>query len=158
MSEPTYTIQELTELTGVARRTIHFYTQQGILPAPTGAGLGARYGREHFLRLKLVPVLRREGLRLDDIRERFAILSRDEMEQILESAPAALQPTLRAPSARAYGPGAARSPQSFSHYPLPAGITIVAPVDLSKPNHRKLSALLEAAARIFGPPRPPRTT
>jgi hypothetical protein len=59
-----YTIQELSELSGVQRRNIYFYTQQGILPPADGAGLGARYNQVHLLRLRAIPVLRRQGLRL----------------------------------------------------------------------------------------------
>src|SRR5919109_4051628 len=64
-----YTITELSELSGVNRRNIHFYVQQSLLPPPEGAGLGARYTDEHLLRLRAIPALRSRGLRLDEIRE-----------------------------------------------------------------------------------------
>jgi DNA-binding transcriptional MerR regulator len=146
MSDTTYTIQELTEHTGVPRRTVHFYSQQGVLPPPSGAGLGARYSEEHLLRLKLVPLLRRQGLRLDDIRERFAALSLEEMRQLLITKPApALPPVPPRPVP------ARPSPQAVSLYQLPAGITVLAPTHLTPADREKLSALLNAAAQIFGP-------
>ncbi len=147
MTDTTYTIQELTEHAGVPRRTVHFYSQQGILPPPSGAGLGARYGEEHLLRLKLVPLLRRQGLRLDDIRERFAALSLEEMRQLLSAKPSPARPPV---SPR---PAPARpSPQAFNLYQLPAGITLLVPTHLTPADREKLSALLNAAAQIFGPP------
>ena len=67
-----YTIAELSEISGVNRRNIHFYVQQGLLSPPEGAGLGARYTEEHLLRLRAIPILRNHGLRLDEIRARLA--------------------------------------------------------------------------------------
>ena len=144
MNESTYTIQELTDETGFTRRTVHFYTQQGILPPPAGAGLGARYGEAHLLRLRLVPVLRRQGLRLDAIRERFAAMSLEEMRRTLKDAS---QPAAPDPAGSSLEPLTA---QPHAHYRLPAGVTILAPAELGPADRSKLSALLEAAARIFG--------
>jgi DNA-binding transcriptional MerR regulator len=70
-----YDIGELSELSGVTRRNIHFYVQQGLLPPAEGAGLGARYSDAHLLRLKAIPLLRARGLRLDQIRERLSKLN-----------------------------------------------------------------------------------
>ena len=43
MEDTSFTIQELVDLSGVPRRNIYFYAQQGILPPPQGAGpSGAR--------------------------------------------------------------------------------------------------------------------
>jgi Ca-activated chloride channel family protein len=81
MSE--YTITELAELSAVNRRNIHFYVQQGLLPPPAGAGLGARYSDDHLLRLRAIPVLRSRGLRLDEIRERLAGISGSELAALL---------------------------------------------------------------------------
>src|SRR5437870_13829308 len=82
-----YTIGELVSLSGVNRRNIHFYVQQGLLPPPHGAGLGARYGDEHLLCLRAIPVLRNRGLRLDEIRERLAGSDARSIEACLAEAP-----------------------------------------------------------------------
>jgi DNA-binding transcriptional MerR regulator len=66
-----YTISELVERTGVTRRNIHFYIQQELLPPALGAGLGATYADEHLVRLRAIPQLRRQGKRLDEIRQLF---------------------------------------------------------------------------------------
>ena len=150
MKNEEYTIQELAEATGLSRRTIHFYTQQGVLPPAAGAGLGARYGEEHLLRLKLVPLLRRQGLKLDAIRERFAGMSLEEMRRMLSDPgssggvkPPSVRPMPVAPAG-----------QQHTHYRLPAGVSIVVPAGLRPADRRKVNSLLEAAGRIFGPGRP----
>src|SRR5512142_142842 len=96
MSSKTYDIQELVSQSGVPRRTIYFYVQQGVLPPPEGAGLAAHYSEEHLLRLRLIPVLRQQGLRLDEIRARFGQMGADEMRRLVEAHPAAAQPAARA--------------------------------------------------------------
>src|SRR5512142_645137 len=95
MSSKTYDIQELVSQSGVPRRTIYFYVQQGILPPPEGAGLAAHYGEDHLLRLQLIPRLRQQGLRLDEIRGRFANMSVDEMRGLLQASPPAPAPAAR---------------------------------------------------------------
>ena len=93
MSDPEYDIRTLIELSGVPRRTIYFYTQQGIIPPPRGAGLAARYGEVHLLRLRMIPLFRRQGLRLDDIRQRlegiFGFRRPPPAPEAVNSAPAA---------------------------------------------------------------------
>ena len=83
-----YTISELINLSGVNRRNVHFYVQQGLLPPPQGAGLGARYSDDHLLYLRAIPFLRGRGLRLDQIRERFAGANARSIEALLHEQPA----------------------------------------------------------------------
>ena len=82
-----YTIGELVSLSGVNRRNVHFYVQQGLVPPPQGAGLGARYSDEHLLCLRAIPVLRKRGLRLDEIRKRLASSTARSIEAFLAEAP-----------------------------------------------------------------------
>ncbi len=64
-----YTIQELEDVTGVPRRTIHYYVRERLIPPPARRGRGATYTDEHRQRLVLVRALRRGGnLGLDAIR------------------------------------------------------------------------------------------
>ncbi|HPH96362.1 MAG TPA: MerR family transcriptional regulator [Anaerolineaceae bacterium] len=144
MEETTYTIQELMDLTGLPRRTIHFYTQQGILPPPQGAGLGARYGEAHLLRLQAMPVLRAQGMRLDEIREAFAQSPLDEIRRVARDAPpiAAAQPALNPAG------------ELRLHYPLPGGLELVAPANASPELQARVSRLLEAARQICSDERP----
>ena len=81
-----YTITELEDLTGLNRRTIHYYTQQGVIPPPEGKGGAARYGEEHLLRLKLIKPLQESHLRLAGIREALEEMSLKEMQTLLNLA------------------------------------------------------------------------
>lgn len=81
------TITELEERSGVARRTIHFYIREGLLPSPDKPGGGARYDEEHLLRLLLIRELQSGRYRLAEIRDRLdaevAGLSRGEIRERL---------------------------------------------------------------------------
>jgi DNA-binding transcriptional MerR regulator len=160
--EQEYSIQELCDITGLPRRTIHFYTQQGLLPPPSGAGLGARYSDTHLTRLRLIPILRQRGLRLDQIRERFEQTSPDDLAGLLLPDDAAS--ATHAPMAmlnEAAAPRRLRAQQNFVHYALPGGMMLVAPAVMNSYDRHKLARLLEAAERIFSEPTlpsQPRTT
>jgi DNA-binding transcriptional MerR regulator len=149
MDSSEYTIQELSELSGVPRRNIHFYTQQGILPPPQGAGLGARYTQLHLLRLRSLPILRSQGLRLDQIRQRLETTDPAELQALVA------QPQPANPAIHPVFPPQPTG-ESYTHYRLPAGISLVAPANLSFEDRRRLEALLQAARTLFqpGPVRP----
>lgn len=66
--EPRFSIQDLADLADVSRRTVRYYVQEGLLPAPLGVGRGRHYGREHLDRLLQVKALQASGRTLGDIR------------------------------------------------------------------------------------------
>ena len=63
-SDARYGIEELADLAGVTRRTVRFYVQEGLLPAPLGRGRGRHYGAAHLKRLLEVKTLQERGLPL----------------------------------------------------------------------------------------------
>lgn len=132
-----YSIQDLCDQTSLPRRTIHFYVQQGLLPPPEGAGVGTRYGDQHLLSLKLILALRRQGLKLDEIRARLHGLNLATLQtlydQVNEPAPPARLP----------------ASQPFAHYALPAGMTLVVPATLTPGERKKLTEALKAIHEIF---------
>jgi hypothetical protein len=65
-----YNADELADLGGVTRRTVRYYVQEGLIPAPLGVGRGRHYGRAHLDRLLEVKAQQEAGLSLDDIRVR----------------------------------------------------------------------------------------
>ena len=138
MEEIRYTIQDLCDLTGLPRRTIHFYSGQELLPPPVGAGPGAYYTAEHLNRLLLIPLLRRQGLRLDEIRQKFQVLSPADLAHLLNS----LQ------SGPAQPPEPARA-ETYLHYDLPGGIQLVIPASLNAARRPQVLELLAAARQIF---------
>lgn len=68
MDDARYAIGDLAELAGVSRRTVRYYVQEGLLPAPLGVGRGNHYGREHLDQLLKVKALQEKGHTLDEIR------------------------------------------------------------------------------------------
>ncbi|MDQ3036824.1 MAG: MerR family transcriptional regulator [Myxococcota bacterium] len=66
-----YGIEELADRAGVSRRTVRYYVQRGLLPAPTGVGRGKHYTEAHLARLVRVRELQEEGVSLDAIADRL---------------------------------------------------------------------------------------
>jgi DNA-binding transcriptional MerR regulator len=66
--DPRFGIEELATLGGVSRRTVRYYVQEGLLPAPLGVGRGDHYGRVHVDQLLKVRALQEAGRTLDEIR------------------------------------------------------------------------------------------
>ncbi|MCL4807543.1 MAG: MerR family transcriptional regulator [Thermoanaerobaculia bacterium] len=65
-------IEELAGLGGVTRRTVRYYVQEGLLPAPRGVGRGRHYGPEHLERLLAVKAMQERGESLESIRSALA--------------------------------------------------------------------------------------
>ncbi len=157
MDEPTYDIQELVDLSGVARRNIYFYIQQGVLPAPQGAGLAARYQEEHLLRLRLIPHLRREGLPLGPTRERFAGTEMPALRRLYPPHEPPPVPPAPAPGAhrrlhmealvvppRLPGPTLDQA-AACRRFDLPGGMLLIVPEKISAEDLVRLEKILEAA-------------
>ena len=68
-----FRIGQLEKLSGVNRRTIHFYLKEGLLPPPMKTGKTMSYYDEtHLKRLKAIAESKEEGLPLFAIRERLS--------------------------------------------------------------------------------------
>jgi len=63
-----FSVDELADLGGVSRRTVRYYVQEGLLPAPLGIGRGRHYDDAHLQRLLEVKAQQEAGLSLLDIR------------------------------------------------------------------------------------------
>ena len=72
MEGPRYTIDQLVEVTGLPRRTIRYYVQEGLLEPPAGRGRGGFYNDSHIERLRQIMADRARGLSLDAIRSHIA--------------------------------------------------------------------------------------
>jgi DNA-binding transcriptional MerR regulator len=77
-----YSIGELVNLTGVTRRTVHYYSQRNLIPPPEGKGRGHHYNEEHVKAIQKIRALQSEGVTLDRIPEVLAGLTApdDEIE------------------------------------------------------------------------------
>ena len=69
MAEERYGVGELADLGGVSRRTVRYYVQEGLLPAPHGVGRGDHYGREHLDRLLQLKSMQEAGRSIDELRQ-----------------------------------------------------------------------------------------
>lgn len=67
--KPRYGIDELCRLTALTRRTVRFYVQKGLVPAPEGEKRGAWYTAEHLERLLAIRKWSNAGLSLEAIAE-----------------------------------------------------------------------------------------
>ncbi|AUX41143.1 MerR family transcriptional regulator [Sorangium cellulosum] len=94
----TYKLDDLAGEAGVAPRTVRYYVQRGLLPAPEFRGKDTSYGREHLARLRAIKVLQQAHLPLEEIQARLAGASLDEIERVASGAPP------RGPAARCPGP------------------------------------------------------
>ena len=63
-----YSVGELAEVAGVARRTVRYYVQEELLFPPVGRGRSAYYTRDHLDRLLRVKGMQEQGLSLAQIR------------------------------------------------------------------------------------------
>ncbi len=62
-----YSIGELAELTGVSRRTVHFYVQRRLIDPPLGRGRGRHYDERHVRQIRRVRELQRQGVPLQEM-------------------------------------------------------------------------------------------
>jgi DNA-binding transcriptional MerR regulator len=80
-----YKIDELAREAQVSPRTIRYYVQRGLLPAPAFHGRDTTYDRGHLLRLQAIKKLQEARLPLDEIQARIGAASARELEKILAS-------------------------------------------------------------------------
>ncbi len=67
--EKHFSLDDLSSLTGLPKRTIRFYMQMELVPKPEGANRGAYYLGRHLDRLLEIQKWQRAGLSLQRIRE-----------------------------------------------------------------------------------------
>jgi DNA-binding transcriptional MerR regulator len=115
MTETDYLISKLADKAGVSVRTIRFYIDEGLLPAPQTRGRYTVYSDEYLDRLELIRRLKDAFLPLKEIRQRMNSLSWEEVKAAIaqpaaEPAPqpkSLASPTPAAPAAMAPAPAPA---------------------------------------------------
>ncbi|RKH24664.1 MerR family transcriptional regulator [Corallococcus praedator] len=104
MTQTEWKLTALAEAVGVSPRTVRYYVQRGLLPAPPFKGPDTVYGEEHLVRLKAIRVLQARFLPLDAIQVELLRLSPEELRRLSET------PVLPAPLPEAPPKPLARSP------------------------------------------------
>ncbi|MEJ7839156.1 MAG: MerR family transcriptional regulator [Thermomicrobiales bacterium] len=74
-----YSLNELTDMTGVTSRTVRYYVSEGLLPPPVAAGPRSYYSDNHVQRLRLIGFMKDAYLPLREIRRRLQELNDDEI-------------------------------------------------------------------------------
>jgi len=145
-----YTIAELAGLTGVSRRTVRFYVQRGLVPAPLGAGRGHYYTEDHLTRIRAIRQLQEHGLSLEEIEGRFRGKQpgiADLVENTLLAMPSLAEPAGPAPPEEEEE----REPALWLRLPVGAG----AEINIESGNYRlspgRLKKLRKAVKDILGP-------
>ena len=77
-------LEELAKSAGVAPRTVRYYVQRGLLPAPQFRGRDTEYGEEHEVRLRAIRKLQEIHYPLDAIQSVFDGHSLEEVRRIAE--------------------------------------------------------------------------
>jgi DNA-binding transcriptional MerR regulator len=108
-------LDELADEAGVSPRTIRYYVQRGLLPAPTFRGRDTAYGEEHLARLRAIKRLQERFLPLDEIESQLARRTLDEIE-VLASALDEVAPIVAKPAKAArVEPAPSRAGSSATH-------------------------------------------
>ena len=84
MDETNWKLEELAKRSGVSARTVRYYVQRGLLPAPAFRGRDTTYNEEHLFRLKAIRKLQDRFLPLDAIEQELASRSAEEIRKLGE--------------------------------------------------------------------------
>src|SRR5262245_19183698 len=157
-AEDELTLAELADRAGVSERTIRYYIQFGLLPAPEGAGPKSRYRRNHLGRLRLIRMLQDRHLPLSAIAKVLAQRSEKEIEKVAEETKARsqssaleyvrslLKPDLESPDLSLHAPlmglesktGAQEARSHWERIRITPDIELHVRRPLSKPDNRRL--------------------
>lgn len=77
-------LDELAERAKVSVRTVRYYVQRGIVPAPEFRGPDTAYGEEHLARLRAIRVLQERHLPLDEIQSILKPLAPEAVARIAD--------------------------------------------------------------------------
>jgi DNA-binding transcriptional MerR regulator len=86
VSEVTYKLDELARAAKTSARTVRYYVQRGLLPAPAFRGKDTAYGRDHLVRLRAIRRLQEAFFPLDAIAVELDRRSLPDIERIADGA------------------------------------------------------------------------
>jgi Ca-activated chloride channel family protein len=145
-----YKLDELAERAGVSPRTVRYYVQRGLLPAPEFKGPDTAYGDEHLHRLRAIRALQERHLPLDAIEATLASRSAEEIARIGRGK---LPDGLDAPLVVSRSPAVPESPpavERVTRHLLAPGLELIVS-DHATPDVRALAdSLLRHAATTKG--------
>ena len=109
-------LSELAERAGIPPRTVRYYVQRGLLPAPRFRGPDTSYDEDHLIRLRAIRRLQERFFPLDAIQVELARMTPEAIRALAEGAePSPLTVTMMPPasgSAPTPGSASAQAPAS----------------------------------------------
>ena len=145
-----YTARGLGALCGVSERTVRYYVEEGILPAPRGRGRGSHFDDDHLVRLKLVRAMQQAGVELAAIAEYLY-----ELEGELKTRGAGLEDALAIWSARneqANWRAELRKrwggPLHALRYRISEGVELMVDID-AMPEQRRMQSIVQMLREAF---------
>ena len=148
--EQLFSIDELADRAEVSRRTVRFYVQRGLLPAPRGLGRGRHYDASHLHALMRIRAWQEEGVPLALIARRLQA-GGTEPESQASGAGAGMHPgtSARAAAAVAVQDGSAdgAAVSVWTHVQLGEGVSLQLRDRAVSDAQRR--ALAKAVARIL---------
>jgi DNA-binding transcriptional MerR regulator len=107
MTQEEYLIGELAEKAHVTVRTIRYYLDEGLLPAPAYRSKYALFSQEHLERLELIRRLKELHLPLEEIKQILAAADDQEIDRLLNAQARPSQPAAAPMMVREQAPGKA---------------------------------------------------
>lgn len=80
--EPSWTLDELANRAGISPRTVRFYVQRGLIPAPLFRGPRTIYPQTNLVRLQAIRRLQERFLPLDAIKLELQRMTFDQMRLV----------------------------------------------------------------------------
>lgn len=138
MTAKTYKLDELAHAAGMSARTVRYYVQRGLLPAPAFRGKDTAYEHEHLVRLRAVRRLQEAYFPLDAIAAELAGRSLAEIERIADGSVVPV-------AARAAAPAEVPEPPRHTAHraELLPGVELVIARDAPEESVRLVTQLLE---------------
>ena len=115
-------LTELAEAAGVSARTVRYYVQRGLLPAPDFRGKDTVYGADHLIRLRAIRRLQERYLPLDAIQVELERHAPAELAKI--AAGEEVTPPARSPSGPAPGVPRVSVPDRWERFELAPGVEL----------------------------------
>jgi DNA-binding transcriptional MerR regulator len=114
-------LDELARQAGVSVRTVRYYVQRGLLPAPVFRGRDTCYSGEHLVRLRAIRRLQDRFLPLDEIQSELERRTPEELRQLVETKEVGETIPRREPVPAA---GPVERPERWTRWVLASGLEI----------------------------------
>ena len=154
MNDVTYKLDELARAAGTSARTVRYYVQRGLLPAPAFRGKDTAYGHEHLVRLRAIRRLQDAFFPLDAISVELQRRSLVEIERIADGKEMPAQATAHqvelGPLSRqmsVMSPSTSQAPRLFRRFEIAPGVELSIAEDAPPESRKTAQRILEELQR-----------